>query len=204
LKPASLPQQLPPAMPQFPSHLGRRLARWLVGLSGWKLTGEFANVPRAVLIAAPHSSWWDGFWGMLIKVAIGADVSFMAKRELFVGPLGWILRKLGGLPIDRKAAAGVVDQMVARINAEPSLWIGVAPEGTRKRVAKWKTGFWHIAHKAQVPIVPVYFHYPDRTIGIGPAFVTSDDMDADMERLHAFYEPWKGLRRGTELAPQAK
>lgn len=185
-------------MPQFASHFGRRLARWMVTAAGWRLSGEFPDVPRAVLIAAPHSSWWDGFWGMLIKVAIGADVSFMAKQELFVGPLGWLLRKLGGLPIDRKATAGVVEQMVARLQSTPGLWIGVAPEGTRKRVAKWKTGFWHIAHAAQVPIVPVYFHYPERTIGIGPAFVTSDDMAADIQRLREFYAPWQGLKRGID------
>lgn len=184
-------------MPQLASHFGRRLARWAVIAGGWKLDGEFANVPRAVLIAAPHSSWWDGFWGMLIKVAIGADISFMAKRELFVGPLGWLLRKLGGLPIDRKATAGVVEQMIARMQSQQSLWIGIAPEGTRKRVAKWKSGFWHIAHAAQVPIVPVYFHYPERKIGIGPAFITSDDMDTDIERLREFYAPWQGRNRST-------
>ena len=184
-------------MPQFASHAGRRLARWILARAGWSLAGEFPDVPRAVLIAAPHSSWWDGFWGLLVKAAIGADVAFMAKRELFVGPLGWLLRRLGGIPIERDATRGVVEQMSERLRTQPQLWIGIAPEGTRKRVTKWKSGFWHIAHNARVPIVPVYFHYPERTIGIGPPFVTSDDMQADLARLRAFYAPWRGKNRGT-------
>jgi len=184
-------------MPQFRSHWGRRLARWIVARAGWKLAGEFPDVPRLVLIAAPHSSWWDGVWGLLVKTAIGADVSFMAKRELFVGPLGWLLRRLGGVPIERSATHGVVEQMSERLRTQPKLWVGIAPEGTRKRVTKWKSGFWHIARNAGVPILPVYFHYPERTIGVGSPFDTSDDMQADLARLRAFYAPWQGKRRGT-------
>lgn len=185
-------------MPQFADHGGRKLARAFLKLCGWKLVGTFPDVPRAVLIAAPHSSWWDGLWGLLVKVAVGADVSFMAKRELFVGPLGWLLRQLGGVPIERSATHGVVEQMGERLRAEPKLWVGVAPEGTRKRVAKWKTGFWHIARNADVPIVLVYFHYPERTIGIGPVFVTSDDVAADLLRLRAFYAPCQGRNRSVD------
>lgn len=193
----ALPQHLPPSMPQLRSHAGRRLARWFVTRCGWKLRGEFPDVARLVLIAAPHSSWWDGVWGLLIKIAIGADVSFMAKRELFVWPLGWVLRKLGGIPIERSATHGVVEQMAERLRSSERLWIGVAPEGTRKPVKQWRSGFWHIARAANVPILPVYFHYPERTIGIGPLFQTSDDMHADLERLRDFYVPWKGRNRGT-------
>ena len=192
---AHLPDRLPPSMPQFAQHGGRRLARWILARAGWKLVGTFPDVPRAVLIAAPHSSWWDGIWGLLVKVAIGADVAFMAKRELFVGPLGWLLRRLGGVPIARDATHGVVEQMSERLRTQEKLWVGIAPEGTRKRVKEWRTGFWHIANNAEVPIVPVYFHYPERTIGIGPAFVTSDDMHADLARLRAFYAPFQGRNR---------
>lgn len=192
---AALPEQLPPAMPQLRVHLGRRLARWFVTACGWKLVGEFPDVARLVLIAAPHSSWWDGVWGLLVKIAIGADVSFMAKQELFGGPLGWIVRKLGGIPVERGSTHGVVEQMAARFENSPKLWIGIAPEGTRKVVKKWRTGFWHIARAADVPILPVYFHYPERTIGVGPLFHTSEDVEADLQRLRAFYAPWRGKHR---------
>ena len=183
-------------MPQLRSHIGRRLARWVVTACGWKLVGDFPDVGRLVLIAAPHSSWWDGVWGLLIKTAIGADVSFMAKRELFVGPLGWLVRKLGGIPVERSSTHGVVEQMAARFGQGKSLWLGIAPEGTRKRVKKWRTGFWHIARAAGVPILPVYFHYPERTIGIGALFLTTDDVDADVQRLRDFYAPWQGKYHG--------
>ena len=195
---AHLPDRLPPSMPQFPPHLGRRLARWILGVAGWRLAGEIPDLPRAVMIGAPHSSWWDGIWGLLMKVAIGADVHFMAKRELFFGPLGWLLRKLGGIPIERNATHGVVEQMTLRLREQPKLWVGIAPEGTRKRVAKWKSGFWHIAHAAGVPIVPIYFHYPERTIGFGPPLEPGDDMQADIARLRAFYAPFRGKYRGVD------
>ena len=195
---SALPERLPPSVPQFTPHPGRRLLRAFVGLCGWKLVGEFPDVPRAVLIAAPHSSWWDGFWGLLMKIAIGINISFMAKRELFGGPLGWLLRRLGGIPVERSATHGVVEQISERLRQSDSLWIGLSPEGTRKRVDKWRTGFWHIARAADVPIVLIYFDYPERTIGVGPLFFTSTDVDADMRRLREFYAPWRGRNRGID------
>lgn len=187
--------QLPPHMPRLPDGWRRRACRGVLRLCGWSLVGSFPDVPRAVLIAAPHSSWWDGIWGLLMKVAVGADVHFMAKQELFRGPLGKLLHRLGGMPIDRSAAKGVVEQMVDQFRHRDSFWLGIAPEGTRKVVKRWKSGFWHIAHETGVPIVTAYFNYPDKTIGIGPPFQTSDDMEADLARLRAFYAPFKGKRR---------
>ena len=190
------PAQLPPQMPQLADGRRRSCCRALLQLCGWRLVGSFPDVPKAVLIAAPHSSWWDGIWGLLMKVGVGADVNFMAKQELFHGPLGGLLRRLGGMPIDRRVAKGVVEQMVDQFHQRDRLWLGIAPEGTRKSVARWRSGFWHIAHGAGVPIVPAYFNYADKTIGIGPLFVTSEDMEADMARLRAFYAPFKGKYHG--------
>ncbi|HEY0197234.1 MAG TPA: 1-acyl-sn-glycerol-3-phosphate acyltransferase [Rhodanobacter sp.] len=189
------PVQLPTQMPQLREGWQRRICRSVLRLSGWSLGGEFPDVPKLVLIAAPHSSWWDGVWGLLIKVAIGADVHFMAKQELFYGPLGGLLRRLGGMSIDRAAAKGVVEQMIDQFHRREQLWLGIAPEGTRKPVTRWKSGFWHIAHDAGVPVFPVAFHYPDKTIQLGPLFDTSDNMDADISRLRAFYAPFKGKHR---------
>jgi 1-acyl-sn-glycerol-3-phosphate acyltransferase len=189
------PAQLPPRMPQMRDGWQRALCRFVLRLCGWSLVGEFPDVPRLVLIAAPHSSWWDGVWGLLMKVAIGADVHFMAKQELFRGPLGGLLRRLGGMAIDRATTKGVVEQMIDQFAHRDALWLGIAPEGTRKPVTRWKSGFWHIAHDAGVPVLPVYFHYPDKVIGVGPPFDTSDDMEADLLRLRAFYAPFKGKHR---------
>ena len=188
---------LPPSMPQFRRSAWRRGCAWLLRACGWRLVGELPDQPKLVLIAAPHSSWWDGVWGLLFRSALGADISFMAKREIFVGPLGWALRRVGGIPIERSHASGVVGQMTARFSKTERLWLCIAPEGTRKRVTEWKNGFWHIARKAHVPILPVYFDYPTRTIGFGPLFEPTDDLAADVAQLRAFYAPWRGRHRGT-------
>jgi len=191
------PAQLPLQMPQLRDGWQRRTCRAVLRMAGWSLVGAFPDAPKLVLIAAPHSSWWDGVWGLVLRSALGIDVSFMAKRELFAGLLGWLLRRAGGIPIERSQSSGVVEQMTARFAASERLWLGIAPEGTRKRVAKWKNGFWHIARNAGVPILPVYFDYPSRTIGLGPLFETSDDLATDLAALHAFYAPWRGKHRGT-------
>jgi 1-acyl-sn-glycerol-3-phosphate acyltransferase len=187
---------LPASMPHFRQNRWRRLCAWILRTAGWHMEGTLPDRPKLILIAAPHSSWWDGVWGLLFRSALGADVSFMAKRELFPGPLGWVLRRLGGMPIERSGAHGVVEQMTARFAERERLWLGITPEGTRKRVTKWKSGFWHIARAAGVPILPVYFDYPTKTVGIGPLHEPSGDLAADVARLRAFYAPWRGKRRG--------
>lgn len=189
------PGELPRHMPKLRDGLRRALCRLALRMAGWGLQGEFPDIGHLVLIAAPHSSWWDGWWGLLMKVAIGADVRFMGKQELFRPPLGPLLRTLGGIPIDRKATQGVVERMIEEFDQREALWLGVAPEGTRKAVRRWKSGFWHIAHGAGVPILPVAFHYPTKTIVIGQPLTTSTDMAADVARLRAFYAPFKGKRR---------
>jgi 1-acyl-sn-glycerol-3-phosphate acyltransferase len=183
-------------MPQFPQRAWRELFRMAVRVTGWRFEGEFPDEPRAVLIAAPHSSWWDGVHGLLFKVALGVDISFMAKRELFVWPLGPMLRKLGGIAIERHAAHGVVAQMVRQFPLRERFWLGVEPEGTRKRVAEWKSGFWRIARGAGVPIIPAYFDYPRKVIGVGPLFRPTPDVHADIAALRAFYAPFRGKHRG--------
>lgn len=192
----ALPAALPSAMPQFSQRAWRRVFRALVALGGWRLEGDFPGVPKVVLIVAPHSSWWDGIWGLLFKVALGANITFMAKRELFRWPLGGLLRRLGGVPIARGEARDVVGQMAERFESSDRLWLGIEPEGTRKAVRKWKSGFWHIAHQAGVPILPGYFDYPRKVIGLGPLFQPTADKEADIAALRAFYAPYRGKYRG--------
>ena len=189
---------LPPSAPQFGQNAWRRLCAKILRAAGWRLVGELPDVPKLVLIAAPHSSWWDGVFGLLFRSALGVDVSFMAKRELFAWPLGPLLRRLGGVPIKRHAAHGVVAQMAGRFGERERFWLGVEPEGTRKRVTEWKSGFWRIARAAGVPVVPAYFDYPRKVIGLGPLFQPTDDMNADIAVLRGFYKPFKGKHRGID------
>jgi 1-acyl-sn-glycerol-3-phosphate acyltransferase len=194
---SSVPESLDPAIPQFPQNVWRRFCRWILILFGWKFAGEFPRVSKLVFIAAPHSSWWDGVWGLLFKAAIGLDTSFMAKKELFFWPLGWLLRTMGGIPVERGAANGIVPQMVKQFQTQERLWVGIAAEGTRRQVRKWKSGFWHIARDAGVPIMLLYFHYPEKTIGVGPLIEPTPNLEADMVKIREFYVPWKGKHRGT-------
>jgi 1-acyl-sn-glycerol-3-phosphate acyltransferase len=122
----------------------------------------------------------------------------LGKDSLFRVPLlGAVLRHLGVIPVDRSAAHGVVEQAAAMIRRADKIWFALAPEGTRKPVERWKTGFWKIARAAGVPVLPAYFHYPDKVIGIGPVFQPGDDMAADIARLRAWYRPWQGKHHGT-------
>ena len=189
---------LPPSAPRVkPNAFTRWLGRSVLRLGGWRLVGPLPDVSKLVLIAAPHSSNWDGIWGFAAKLALGFEVRLLGKAQLFWWPLGPLLRRLGVIPIDRSSPHGTVEQAVAMIRRSDRIWYALAPEGTRKRVERWKTGFWKIAHEAQVPILPAYFHYPEKRIGVGPLFATSDDMAADIAALRAWYRPWVGKNRGS-------
>ncbi|MDH5828991.1 lysophospholipid acyltransferase family protein [Luteimonas sp. M1R5S18] len=189
---------LPPSAPRVrPNPFTRWLGRAILRLGGWHVAGSLPDLPKLVLIAAPHSSNWDGVWGFAAKLALGFEVRVLGKAQLFWWPLGPVLRRLGVIPIDRSSPQGTVGQAVAMIRASERIWYALAPEGTRKPVERWKSGFWKIAHEAQVPILPAYFHYPERRIGIGPLFHTSGDMAADIAALRAWYAPWMGKHRGT-------
>lgn len=188
---------LPPSLPRVPrSGFSRWLGRTILRLGGWRMVGRFPDIPKAVLIGAPHSSNWDGLWGLAAKAALGLDIRIFAKHQLFWWPLGLVLRRFGIIPVNRGDPRGLIDQMLQRFRDEDAFWLGIAPEGTRKRVERWKPGFWKIAHAAGVPIVPAYFHYPEKIIGIGEPFVTGEDMDADLARIRAWYAPWQGKNRG--------
>ncbi|UHQ20555.1 lysophospholipid acyltransferase family protein [Lysobacter sp. KIS68-7] len=189
---------LPPSAPRVKSSaFGRWFGRTLLRLGGWRMVGEFPDLAKVVLIGAPHSSNWDGIWGLGAKLALGLDIRILGKHQLFWWPLGPILRKIGVVAVDRSAASGVVEQAASMIAQADQFWFGLAPEGTRKPVERWKPGFWKIAKAANVPVLPAYFHYPEKIIGIGPVFELTDDMPGDIARIRAWYRPWQGRHHGT-------
>jgi 1-acyl-sn-glycerol-3-phosphate acyltransferase len=187
---------LPACAPRGGNAFTRWLGRTVLRLGGWTMTGDFPDQRKLVIIAAPHSSGWDAVWGLAAKVAMGIRIVVIGKQELFRGPLGWLLRRFGAIPVDRAQAHGVVDLVVERFEQSDTMWFVLAPEGTRKRVERWKTGFWHMARDANVPVLCVYFHYPTRTIGIGPVLHMTADLKGDMARVRDYYRPWIGKHRG--------
>lgn len=196
------PGRVPALPPNAPHARANPFARWLgrtvLRLGGWRMVGEMPDVPKLVLIGAPHSSNWDGVWGFAAKLALGLDARILGKDTLFKVPLmGPLLRRLGVIPVDRGNPQGIAEQAASMIRDADRLWFALAPEGTRRRVDKWKAGFWKIARSADVPVLPVYFHYPDKVIGVGPLWRMTDDFAADMLRVRTWYAPWKGRHRGT-------
>lgn len=192
---------LPPRAPRHGNALTRWIGRSVLRVGGWQVEGQWPDVDKLLIIVAPHSSAWDGIWGLAAKLALGVELRIMAKAELFRGAsglfLGRLLRWFGAMPINRHAAHGVVGQTVEAFNRHPVFWLILAPEGTRRRVDHWRSGFWHIARQAEVPILCAWFHYPERRIGIGRLIQPSDDREADMAEIRAYYRPYVGKRRGT-------
>jgi 1-acyl-sn-glycerol-3-phosphate acyltransferase len=176
------------------------IGRFLLWAMGWRVVGELPNREKMVAIVAPHTSNWDWVIGTLVTFAIQLRANYFAKHTLFKGPLGWFVRWRGGIPIDRTATQGVVEQMIDAFSTRDHLFLGLAPEGTRKQVHRWKTGFYRIALGAGVPIALSYFDYPRKEFGFGPAIQPTGDMDADFARIQEFYLPFRG-RRGERVIP---
>jgi len=180
--------------PRRGNALSAALGRGFLRVAGWDFEGEIPDVAKAVLIVAPHTSNWDFFIGVAAMFALGIRVKFLGKHTLFAGPLGPVMRWLGGIPVDRRTPRGVVTATVDLFAESEQMILGVAPEGTRSKVERWKTGFYHVAHDARVPIVPIAFDYPRQRVRIGDRFDTTGDTEGDLRTLESFYRDVRGLR----------
>lgn len=170
----------------------RFLAMLYLKLGRWKIVGEKPDHCRYVLIGAPHTSNWDVPLGLAICFVLGIKPYWMGKKSLFRWPIGTFMRWTGGLPIDRSKANNVVAVSIQAFEQHESLTMLIPPEGTRKQVDCWKTGFYHIAHGAGVPIVMGFLDFKNKTGGIGPTIWTTGDIDVDMRALFNFYAPISG------------
>ncbi len=170
----------------------RRIAHWILRVGGWTPVGGAPPDPKAVFIAAPHTSNWDGFWALTYKVAVDVDVCFFAKDSLFWFPLGNILRALGGIPLDRSHAGSAVDQAVEMFEERDNFYFGLAPEGSRRKMPGWKTGFYRIAKRAGVPVYLGFIDFGNKRIGIGPKADLTGDRDADLAVISRFYDGVEG------------
>ena len=170
----------------------KRLARWLLQITGWRLEGTRPECEHYVLIAAPHTSNWDFPLMLMFAAAFDIKVTWMAKHSLFYPPTGWIMRALGGMPIIRHKNQKVVDAMVKVFDTAPHLVLVVPTEGTRELSAHWKSGFYHIARQAGVPIVPSFLDFGSKRGGFGPALMPSGNLSSDMQYFRDFYQGMKG------------
>ena len=159
---------------------------------GWRVEGEIPPIKKFVMIAAPHTSNWDFPITLAVAFVLKIKIYWMGKAAMFRWPFGASLRWLGGIPIDRGQSHNVVEQSIQAFKNWEKLILVVPPEGTRRKVHYWKTGFYHIAVGAQVPIVMAYMDYQKKISGLGPLMQPSGDIEADMLKIKAFYAPFKG------------
>ena len=162
-------------------------ARVFFYLTGWRAEGEKPSFRKYVLIAAPHTSNWDFVYTLLVSFILNIKIQMMGKKELVRPPFGPIVRWLGVIPIDRSKSNNTVANIVRAFDANDDLVIVVPPSGTRKRVTYWKSGFYHIAKGASVPIVMGYIDYRRKAGGLGPTIIPTGDIEADMVQIRSFY-----------------
>ncbi len=161
---------------------------------GWKIVGQQPELNKCVYIFAPHTSNWDFPLMLLFRSATQLKPNFIGKHTLFWPPLSWIMRSLGGEPVDRGKAKDVVDQIVEKFQTKDVYRFALAPEGTRSKKSYWKTGFYRVAYKAKVPIQLIYLDKKTKEVGFGPLLEPSGDIEKDFEWLRSFYQSKQGIR----------
>ena len=184
----------PEALHQPRGWLWRIIGKIYLHGGGWRIEGTFPVESKVIAIVAPHTSNWDFPLGVAVLFTLELRASWLGKHTLFDTPLKGFFRWLGGIPVDRRASHGVVDACVQAFEAAPALLLALAPEGTRKGVSRWKSGFYSIATEARVPILPVAFDYRTRVVRLLPLFRPSGNLEQDLPLIQALFKNTHGLR----------
>ena len=159
-------------------------------LMGWKLVNDFPkDIQKYVVIAAPHTSWQDFPIGILARNTSGIKINFIGKASLFKGPFGFIFKGLGGTPVDRSTSNNLVDAIIQIFDKKEQFRLALSPEGTRKKVDKWKTGFYYIAKGAKVPIVMATLDFGKKQVKVSEPYYTTENKEKDFEYFHSFFNP---------------
>ncbi len=183
---------------------GSVLARWLLALFGWRVLFDGVPGNKGVIAVYPHTSNWDFPLGILAKWAVGIPIRFWGKDSLFKVPLfGRWMRYVGGIPVDRTSKHGLIPSTVAQMQATPNeglFWLALAPEGTRKKIPGWRSGFYRVAVEAGVPLCIAYFDYPRRLVGVDYFFMPTGDEPLDMAQIAEVLEGHNG-RKPENMSP---
>ena len=189
-----LSKHIPQHMPRRNNYLTRRIGKFFWRLSGWTCVGTLPNEKKLLVAAAPHTSNWDFIVGLPIILAVGIKASIMMKKEAFIWPFSYLWHSIGFIPIDRSGEKGAVGSAVEHFERSESLWFVLAPEGTRSKTTRWKTGFLSIAHQAQVPVLLVSWDFPTKTIHFGRVVQTSGDNQKDLREIQEYFSQFTGKR----------
>lgn len=176
-----------PHVPRRGGALRAAVGRFTLRLLGWEIEGNLPDLPKMVIIGAPHSSNWDFVLGIAAVFAMRLDLRFLGKAEVFRWPLGVLMRRFGGTPVNRAHPEGIVQETVALIKTSPAFILAMAPEGTRRPVERWKTGFYRIAMAAGIPIVAGYFDNSRKRVGFGQVFHPTGNIEAEIDQMRAYY-----------------
>ena len=199
--PVSVSPRLPVPVSPFMLHLIGKFWLWLFG---WKIHGETPTYRKFVLIAAPHTSNWDFPFMLATAYAMRVRISWFGKHTLFIPPWGWFMRKLGGIPVDRRAPHTLVMQMAERFKNSQDLVVAVPPEGTRSKVDVWRSGFYHIASVSGVPIGLGYLDYDRKLCGVGMFVIPSRNVIEDLNKIRSFYRNIRGKHPEMESEPRLR
>jgi len=171
----------------------RLISNLILRLAGWRVDGQLPDLPKYVLIGAPHTSNWDFLLFLGVMFHLRVNVHFMGKAELFRDPFGWFFYWCGGIPVDRKKSQGLVEQMVDACERSDRFILTIAPEGTRHYVSEWKMGFYHIAKNAGVPVVIAIIDGAKKTVRVGQVFYLTENMDEDIKTIKEFFTGFTGI-----------
>ena len=177
----------------------RKFCGWLLRSMGWTAVDPVVPEDKCIILGVPHTSFMDFVISYLYYTSVGGKPYCMIKGELFWGPLGWFLRKLGGIPVDRKKGSNVVLSVIKEMKERKVVHLALAPEGTRKAVKRWKTGFHTIAREVGCPVYMGYFDWGTKRVSRGHKVELTDDARADMERIQALYEEMHLVGKHPEL-----
>lgn len=178
----------------------KRISTFILNrILGWKVENSFPKEPKKyIIIAAPHTSWIDFPIAILARMSVGTMVHFIGKVSLFKFPFGYFFRALGGTPVDRTKSNKLVDAVINLFNSKEEFRLALSPEGTRKKVAHWKTGFYYIAKGAKVPVVMATLDFENKKLKISEPYYVTGDLEKDFEHFNLFYKNVKG--RNPELS----
>lgn len=179
-----------------------RIARLVLRAAGWRTVGEVPD--RGVLVGAPHTSNWDWVMTILLAWSYGIDIRLMVKKEMFSGPLGWLMRATGAVAIDRQNPAADVSALLKEAEGDGPWLLGIAAEGTRSKGEYWKSGFYRIAQQTGMTITLAFLDVPSRTVGWGPTWRPSGDVRADMDMLREFYADKRGFHPEDFTTPRLR
>ena len=185
---------IPEHMPRRGGRLFKQLGHLLLRWSGWRLTGQIPNQKKVLIAAAPHTSNWDFIVGIPILLAYDVRITILMKQEAFIWPFGKLWQWLGFVPINRQAGNGVVDSAIDYYQQAEQFWLLMTPEGTRKHVSRWKTGFLRIAHQANVPILTMAWDYPSKTLHFGELMFSKGDYEQELAELQHYFSRFSGKR----------